>query len=322
MFKLNFDIPPLSKKIDLKDSILMLGSCFVDSIGAYLHDHKFEVSVNPLGTLFNPISIFNSLNITLGKQSMQPIQQRNDLFFSWDTHSRWSAKSKGDLQSALASEFKVIASHIKKAQWIMITLGTAHVYEWNASGQIVANCHKFPQQDFSKRLLSAEEISQAFHETQAQVKAINPEVQWLLTVSPVRHIKDGLIENNRSKSILIQSISAMVHEFDHCHYFPAYEIMMDELRDYRFYKEDMIHPNDQAIRYIWEAFQEASLNERTKVFCDRWSKLLSALRHRPIHSGSTDHQLFLNATRRKLKELENMVDITAELEIIDAQIQA
>lgn len=322
MFKLDFDIPPLAKKIDHKDSILMLGSCFVDSIGKHLQDHKFEVSVNPLGTLFNPISIFNGLNIALEKQSMQPIEQRNDLFFSWDTHSQWSGKSEDDLRTALAQEFQTIGTHIEMAQWIMITLGTAHVYERNASEQIVANCHKFPQQDFSKRLLSIQEITKAFQETQAYVKAINPDVHWLFTVSPVRHMKDGLIENNQSKSILIQSVSEIVHQFDHCHYFPAYEIMIDELRDYRFYKEDMIHPNDQAIRYIWEAFQAAGFNKATRQFCDRWVKLLSALRHRPIHSKSKDHQLFLDATRRKLKELENMVDITAELEILDAQIQA
>lgn len=322
MFKLNFDVSPLPHQIDLKNPILMLGSCFVDSIGSYLQDFKFQVSANPLGTLFNPISIFNGLNIGLQKQPLQPLAKRNDLYHSWDTHSQWSDTSESALQTALVNEFKNIGAQIHEVKWIMITLGTAHVYEMLNNGNIVANCHKFPQQDFRKRLLSGVEIQKAFEEVHKNISAINPEVNWLFTVSPVRHIKDGLVENNLSKSILIQSVAQIVKTYDNCHYFPAYEIVMDELRDYRFYKADMIHPNDQAIAYIWDAFRESSFNQATVSFCEQWAKLLSALRHRPLHSGSKDHQLFLNATRRKLKELENMVDITAELEIIDAQIQA
>lgn len=322
MFKLNFDIPPLSQKIDLHDVILMLGSCFVDSIGKYLQDYKFDVSVNPLGTLFNPISIFGSINIGLNKQSMQPLAKRNDWYYSWDAHSQWSGNDEANLQASLGMAFKSLGSHARKARWIMITLGTAHVYELKSTRNVVANCHKFPQQDFSKRLLTVEEITQAFNRTYKNIQEVNPHINWLFTVSPVRHIKDGLVENNLSKAVLTQSVAAIIEQYDNCHYYPAYEIMIDELRDYRFYKADMIHPNDQAISYIWEAFQDSSFTETTLTFCDRWSKMLSALRHRPLHSGSKDHQLFMNATRGKLKELENMVDITAELEIIDAQIQA
>ncbi len=300
----------------------MLGSCFVDAIGTYLNDYKFEASVNPLGTLFNPISIFNALNIGLGKLEAQPVAQYNDLYHSWDAHSQWSSINEGVLQAALSHEFKTIGSQASKANWIMITFGTAHVYELKSSGAIVANCHKFPQRDFSKRLLTIEEITRTFEKTYSHIKEINPETHWLFTVSPVRHIKDGLVENNLSKSLLIQSVAELVARHKNCHYFPAYEIMIDELRDYRFYKTDMIHPNDQAIAYIWEVFQKFGFNQSTLSFCDRWNKMLSALRHRPLHSGSKAHQLFLNATRKKLKELENMVDITAELEIIDAQIQA
>lgn len=300
----------------------MLGSCFVDAIGTYLEDYKFETSVNPLGTLFNPISIFNALNIGLGKLDMQPLAKQNDLHLSWDTHSKWSSTDENELQICLAREFTTIGSMARKAKWIMVTLGTSHVYELTSTGAIVANCHKFPQQDFRKRLLSNEEIILAFKETYVHVQEVNPDVQWLFTVSPVRHIKDGLVENNLSKAILIQAVADIVSNYDNCHYFPAYEIMIDELRDYRFFKSDMVHPNDQAIAYIWETFQHFGFNEATLSFCDRWSKMLSALRHRPLHSGTEAHHLFLDATRRKLKELENMVDITAELEIIDAQIQA
>lgn len=322
MFKLNFDIPPLSQKIDLNDPVLMLGSCFVDSIGKYLKDYKFDVSVNPLGTLFNPISIFGSINIGLNKQSMQPLAKRGDWYYSWDAHSQWSGSDEGILQTSLGMEFQSLGTHACKARWIMVTLGTAHVYELESTGNMVANCHKFPQQDFCKRLLTVEEITQAFNRTYQNIQEVNPQVNWLFTVSPVRHIKDGLVENNLSKSVLIQSVAEIIEQYDNCHYFPAYEIIIDELRDYRFYKEDMIHPNDQAISYIWEAVQKFGFSEATLSFCDRWSKMLSALRHKPLHSGSKDHQFFLKATREKLKELENMVDITAELEIIDAQIQA
>ena len=322
MFKLTFDIPPLPQKIDLTDPILMFGSCFVDSIGSYLAAYKFRVSTNPLGTLFNPISIFRALDISMGKQSMQPLAKHNDLFHSWDAHSQWSGLIKNDLQAALNQVFNTISADLNKARWIMITFGTAYVYELNSTGKVVANCHKYPPKDFSKRLLTVEEVKDAFEATYQYMQALNPEVNWLFTVSPVRHIKDGLMENNLSKSILIQSVSELVKQFENCHYFPAYEIMVDELRDYRFYKADMIHPNEQAIAYIWEVFQPFAMNEKTLSFCERWRKVLSALRHRPLHSGSRSHQLFLDATRRKLRELENMVDITAELEIIDAQIQA
>lgn len=322
MFKLHFEIPPLTQKIDLQDSLFLLGSCFVDSIGVYLKDFKFESYVNPLGTLFNPISIFNAFSIGSGKQQMQPLARNGELYHSWDVHSQWSAVGEKELQLSLDNAFTQIGTAAKKANWIMITLGTAHVYELKSSGRVVANCHKFPQQAFHKRLLSNKEITLAFEQIYQDILNINPEANWLFTVSPVRHIKDGLVENNLSKAILIQSVAEIVSQHDNCHYFPAYEIMMDELRDYRFYKADMIHPNDQAIGYIWEAFQQSAFNEATQSFCDRWSKMLSALRHRPLHSGTKAHQLFLDATRKKLQELENMVDITAELEIIDAQIQA
>ena len=203
----------------------------------------------------------------------------------------------------------------------MVTLGTAHVYELKETGEIVANCHKFPQQNFNKRLLTVQEINNAFQQTYRIIQKQNPHVNWLFTVSPVRHVKDGLVENNLSKSILIQSIAQMVTQNKNCQYFPAYEIVLDELRDYRFYKEDMIHPNDQAVNYIWRAFQRVGFNQATISFCEQWFKLLSSIRHKPLHVETKDHQVFLQATRSKLKELENMVDITAELEIIDAQIQ-
>lgn len=321
MFKLHFDIPPLPQRIDLHDEMLMLGSCFVDSIGNQLQAHKFNVSVNPIGTLFNPISIFDGFNIALGKRPLRPLAKRNDMYFSWDTHSRWSGTNPEQVQTALSEQFKGIAKTAKNAKWIMVTLGTAYVYEHSTTGEVVANCHKFPQQDFNKRLLTTNEIIAAFEATYTHVQAVNPQIKWLFTVSPVRHIKDGLVENNQSKAALIQAVAALVQHNQNCHYFPAYEIMIDELRDYRFYKSDMIHPNEQAVNYIWEAFQKTCLNDHSANFCKDWNKLLTAVNHQPLHVESQEHQSFLKATKRKLKELENMVDITAELEIIDAQIR-
>ena len=319
MFKLNFDIPVQSAKIDLNHPLLLIGSCFSEAIGDYLRDCKFNAQVNPFGTLFNPISIFRALDIGLGKCELRPLVQRGDLSYSWDTHSQISGTDAHELQLKLNHRFREVGEFLTDARWIMVTLGTSFVYELQATGEVVANCHKFPQQDFKKRLLSTAEILDKFDETQKALLAINPEAQWLFTISPVRHLKDGLIENNHSKAILMQSVSELTSRYSHCHYFPSYEIIMDELRDYRFYKEDMIHPNELAINYVWNALLETCMNEGAQAFCQQWKPLLSALRHRAQHPESAEHQRFLNATLLKLKELENKVDITTELELIKAQ---
>ena len=320
MFKLNFEIPPLQQPIGLEDRLLLLGSCFADEIGRLLGAHKFLVNSNPLGTLFNPLSIFEVMHLSMGTAQPRPLVPRGDLYYSWDTHSSWSGPDPNALKERMARQLEQTGQWLRHTDWVVLTLGTAYVYELNATGEVVANCHKFPQQDFTKRLLSVEEIMGAFERVHAALTTINPKVNFLFTVSPVRHTRDGLVENNLSKAILIQAVHQLVNSLPQNHYFPAYEIVMDELRDYRFFKEDMVHPSSQAIQYVWEAFQHSCLNESTRAFVHQWKSILAALRHRPMHPESTAHQKFLHATLSRLMELGNKVDITAELEQIKYQI--
>lgn len=320
MFKLTFDIPRIETSISLGDSLLLMGSCFADEIGGLLSDYKFHISRNPFGTLFNPLSIFSCINICLKESAIRPLARRGDLFYSWDTHSALSGPDEDKLQNGLENAFQETGKFLQNTDWVILTLGTAFVYELRSTGEVVANCHKFPQQDFNKRLLIVPEIKEAFDRVITNLKKINPGINVLFTVSPVRHIKDGLVDNNRSKAVLIQAVHEIVAAHQNCHYFPAYEIVMDELRDYRFFKEDMIHPSQEAVRYVWDAFQQACLDEPAQSFCQEWKSVLSALRHQSMHPDSQEHQKFLRATLSRLMQLKNKVDITRELELIKDQI--
>ncbi len=240
--------------------------------------------------------------------------------YHWQAHSEVSAINKKDLLSSLDHQLKLTHAQLKKTDWIIITFGSAFVYRLIQSGKIVANCHKVPKSEFTKELLSVMEITTAFKSLLETLKASDIQANILLTVSPVRHIKDGLTENNLSKSVLIQAVQELVSTNEHVHYFPAYEIMIDELRDYRFYKEDLVHPNDQAINYIWHQLVSSYFDSESQKFIEDWSKLQKAINHKPFHPETAQHQQFIRSTIDKLKAFNYQVNVSSEITQLEQQL--
>ncbi|MEQ8471833.1 MAG: GSCFA domain-containing protein [Marinoscillum sp.] len=321
MFTLPFNIEPSSVKIRLKDPIFSIGSCFSDNIGERLKHHKFDVLANPLGIIYNPYSIFKNLKLIL-TEGIDPenfIKNRG-VYFHWDTHSTISGTELEDFKKLLNDRSLLAQKSLINAEWLIITLGTTYVYKYKETGKIVANCHKVPQSEFEKITMASSEIVGDYLETMDLLRSINPKIKTILTVSPVRHIRDGLVANNLSKSTLLQAVDQIVRRDGKSSYFPAYEIMIDVLRDYRFYKDDMIHPSEQAVGYIWNRFIEGHMDDKAKAFIEEWQRILKSLSHRPFHPSSPDHQKFLKSTINKLKSLEAVVDVNKELEQIKSQL--
>lgn len=316
-------IPKISPiKIDLQDSILALGSCFVQNIGKKFEDYKFQININPFGTLFNPLTIFKLINqAALNKViDSKGIVESKGVFHHYDLHSDLSKLKKDDLLEHANFRLKHIGAQLPQTSIIIYTFGTSFVYELKETGEIVANCHKVPSKHFNRRLLTIEEIVQIFEANYANVKGANPNARFILTVSPVRHQKDSFEQNNVSKSILRLACEQLVNKFDNVEYFPAFEIMMDELRDYRFYAEDMLHPSQVASDYIWQKFQDVYFDDKQKQFILKWDKIRLALAHKPFNKESEQHQLFIHKTISLLKEFKDEVDINPEFKLLKSQL--
>lgn len=318
MFKLEFNIPSSPPKINLKEGILLTGSCFSDEIGNLLKQNKCRVTSNPFGTIYNPHSIFSGLR---NDQKADNITESQGVFYHWDTHGKISGLTKEDAKTSFNLANDIAISAIENSKWLIITLGTAIVYKLESTGDIVANCHKIESSAFKKEFLTTDNIVSDFEKTYDHLKNVNPELNILLTVSPVRHIKDGLVDNSRSKSILLESVHRIISKNSDVNYFPSYEIMIDELRDYRFYKKDMIHPSQEAIEYVWERFCETYFDQETLDFLSEWSKIKSAIHHKPFQPQSPKHQQFLKDTLQKVKALNDLVDTRVEIEMLTKQLQ-
>lgn len=300
-FKLSFDIKPPSSKINIQQKLLLMGSCFAEHIGEQLRYHKFDTLVNPNGILFNPVSIFNAVKYYTDKKILdeQELFQHNDLWYSWEHHGLFSdVKKEVALQKINDSQQQAI-SYFNQADYLIFTFGSAYVYELKETNKIVANCHKVQQQKFNKKLLSVDEIVKCYESISSSLN--NKKI--IFTVSPVRYIKDGVVENNISKAILIQSIYELIKKYPNCYYFPAYEIVIDELRDYRFFEKDFVHPNKLAIEYVWERFSETMFDYETKSILEELKQILTAKQHKPFHRNTKQHQQFLKTYLDKTNAL-------------------
>lgn len=317
-FKLEFTIPESNKKINLHDPIYLIGSCFSDSIGSLLQEHKFKATSNPFGTVYNPHSICRLLRDDISDLNTTAHQ---DVFYHWDTHSQISGLTQKQLTSELTQARTLSNDFIRKSKWLIITLGTAWVYRRKDNNEIVANCHKHPNTEFTKDLITVEQTVDDFEKLIPYLQSINPSLKIIFTVSPVRHVRDGLIENNRSKSILNQAVHELVEKHDHLFYFPSYEIIIDELRDYRFYKKDLIHPSHDATDYVWERFAAAYFDDATLSFIHKWKKLKTGLEHRPLHANSPSHQKFLKELLKQLQDVNDNIDLRVEIEMLKSQLQ-
>lgn len=281
--------------------ILLFGSCFAQSIGEKLSDYKFDVDVNPNGIIYNPISVFKGLKriIKNNAYSDNELSLHKDKWISFNHHGSFSSLDKSDCLSKINSTLAEAFSKIEQSKTIFITFGSAWVYEYTGVG-IVANCHKIPNKEFSKRLLTVKEILAAFNELKEELKGFDV----VFTVSPVRHVKDGLYENNLSKSTLHLAINNLVEQNGNCHYFPAYEMVIDELRDYRFYKDDLVHPTNLAVDYVWGKFGECYFNKETQQLNIEINKIKTALNHKPFNKKGEYYQNFVAKTAQQISALK------------------
>lgn len=301
-------------KLSVKDRILLIGSCFSDNVGQKLSEDKLDVLSNPFGVIYNPISIFKVLILSVKNDaSTFELFEKNGLYFSPNVHSELYGSSKEELTDILLQQTQLTHQYLKTAKQLIITLGTAVVYEYKSNGCIVANCHKLPSALFNKRILETEEVIRYFEEFYTLLKTLNPACKILFTVSPVRHIKDTLPTNSVSKSVLLVAINTITNRYPETGYFPSYEIQIDELRDYRFYKEDMIHPNWQAIQYIYDAFKGYNFDEKTIKILQQWGKLRQSLQHRSLFPESEEHKKFKQQLLSELQKMASELQLGKEI---------
>lgn len=305
-FRTVIEIPDLPK-IDYTSNILLLGSCFVTSIGERLSNYLFRVEQNPYGIIYNTASIAYSLNRLLEGNPFteDDLSQRGDLYFSWHHHGAFSGSDPAYVLRTINQRFIRASNFARNSDLLILTPGTSRIYRHNQLNSVVANCHKEPAQNFTMELLSPAKNEELLKKPIERFLTINPEARVILTVSPVRHRKDGLVENQLSKSSLIVAARALEKSSDRIHYFPAYEIMMDELRDYRFYESDMLHPGEVARDYIWERFAENSCDRETISIIKHIDTILARLSHRPFHPSSGEYSRFLDRTGELIDQVEN-----------------
>lgn len=307
---------------DIDQSIVTMGSCFADSIGSRLLQFKLQALVNPFGVIYSPPAIHKALRYAIFNEPVPPhtFVQNQDVHLNYDFHSEFSSLRLEDLQNHLKETIGTTHYFLNNARWLVLTYGTAFVYERNDTGEIVANCHKQPTTLFRKSLLTQQQITNSFQSLYRELKQFNPSIRIILTVSPVRHIKDTLELNSVSKSLLRVACHTLTEAFPDVVYFPAYEILLDDLRDYRFYKNDMLHPTTEAEDYIWEHFMATYGSQNLNSFIEKWKSIQQALSHKPFQPASAAHQKFIRDTLHKLDELKSVVDVEKELTILKNQL--
>lgn len=290
-FRKELIIPPSGLNVEFNGGVVMMGSCFAESIGQLLSKHRFNVDVNSHGILFNPISICNALYDLVENRvyTSQDLVAHQEKYVSLNHHGRFSTSSTEETLEAINESIHSARRALITCETLVLTFGSANAWKYRKTGQIVANCHKIPQKAFEKTLITHQEIEQSLIQVIRKIRELNPKINIVLTVSPVRYYRDGIVANNLSKSHLLIACHNLTRE-PGLLYFPAYEFVMDDLRDYRFFKEDMIHPNEQAILYIWKKFQQWCMSPEVIEKVERIGALLKGLDHRPHQSGIADDQ--------------------------------
>ncbi|HNP20112.1 MAG TPA: GSCFA domain-containing protein [Fulvivirga sp.] len=323
MFRTELNIETANVKIGHQDPILTLGSCFSDSMGIRFNNNKFNTCSNPFGTVYNPISIFKLLEYSVNNKlpGEGGLIENDGLYAHYDFHSSFSALDQKELKKNIKEQIKGVHHFIKTAKWLLLTFGTAYVYERKDNGEIVSNCHKIPAGQFCKKLLTQKQILESFESVWQQIVKLNPDINVLLTVSPVRHVKDTLVSNSVSKATLRLTCDTLVSQYANINYFPSFELMIDDLRDYRFYKSDMIHPTEEAEEYIWNKFAATYFEASTLAFISEWSKIRAAIQHRPFNPASDKHQKFVKATIKKIQSLGKNLDYSEELRELERQLK-
>lgn len=325
-FRTEVDLPKKETEIRHSDQIMLFGSCFAENIGNLLLTNKFRCDVNPFGILYNPLSVAEAVRRILADKAYEEEELfcSSGRWYSFMHHGAFSGNSCEECMTHINSRLKRASRELPHLDWLMITWGTAWVYTLKETGMIVGNCHKLPDKLFSRRLLGVEEIVQAYAVLLEEVRKVNPAIRVLFTISPIRHIKDGLHGNQISKSTLLLAVHVLQQRFPNCFYFPSYEIMMDELRDYRFYAEDMLHPSPLAITYLWECFADSYFSPQTFQILKEWEVVRKALNHKPFDAQSETYRNFLTQIVLKINRLKEKFpyfDVQKEIEQCQAQLR-
>ena len=318
-FRAELTPKPFAVKIKHTDKLLLVGSCFTEQIGKKLAAHRFRVLENPNGILFNPFSIAKSLMSYANEKQYNGDELffGNELWASRDHHTKFSGPDMGVVLKGINDSQQRANEFIKNADWLLLTLGSAFVYEWKDiaddgdHSNVAANCHKIPTDQFNRRLTSPTEIQAILQKMITAVRKVNPGIKIIFTVSPVRHLREGFIENNRSKAALIQAVHSLTDEKG-IFYFPAYELVIDDLRDYRFFAEDFVHPNYAATNYVWEKFVASVTDQPTQQLMQEVNELNAAMAHKAFNPSSAAHKKFLEVHLEKtvlLKERYPYIDL-------------
>ena len=286
--------------------LLIMGSCFAENIGTLLAENKFQVDINPFGILYNPLSISMALREIIRKR----LYEESDLFSYreyWHSpmhHGSFSAATPEEVVRNIRVRLEQAHRELKQLDWLMLTFGTAYVYEQKKTGKVVANCHKLPEKDFVRRRLETDEITEDYIQLLDELISLNPKIKILFTVSPIRHIRDGMHANQLSKSVLLLAIDRLMQRYPQAtFYFPPFEIILDELRDYRFYADDMVHPSSLAVNYLWERISETFFRPETQALIKECATIRKAIAHKPFHPESEEYKRFLGQIVLKIERL-------------------
>jgi hypothetical protein len=323
-FHFEFDIVPLANKINHQHAVMMIGSCFTENIGEKLKKHKFQVLENPNGILFNPVSVAEALHHIIQPKTYTEADLfcLNETWHSWQHHSRFSGITAADAIQKINHSTQTAHRFLQRADYLIITLGSAWIYTLTSAaanaivGSVAANNHKAPANWFEKKLMHATEVKQVLADALEVLQYFQPHLQIIFTISPVRHLREGVINNNRSKAVLIQAVHELAASFSNVYYFPAYELVIDDLRDYRFYAEDMVHPNYAATEYVWNKLVNACMSNETKELMKQIAEINLAYQHKPFNPATEQHQKFLHTYLHKTKQLQEAfpyIDFSKEL---------
>ena len=285
-FRTSIKVNKIEEPIKHSDELMLIGSCFSDNVGARFADAMMNVMVNPLGTVYNPLSIASAVSriVECHKVQAEELFEANGVWNSFDFHSRFSQADAAITLGGMNAAIEAAHEHLKHCKWLFVTLGTAIIY--SRGEVVVANCHKLPAAQFRRRMLGVSEVEDALKGIISQLKTFNSELKVVFTVSPIRHIADGLEQNSLSKSTLRVAVGDVVAQSgSDCRYFPSFEIVNDDLRDYRFYAADMVHPGEVAVEYIWEVLREAYFDEQSQRVIERCERMTKRLRHRPMSAN-------------------------------------
>ncbi len=324
-FRTEINPKPFKKKIEHDSDVIFIGSCFSENIGNKFKESRLPVLINPFGIIYNPMSVVNTLQaiITNKIYTENDLEYHNDLWLSFDHHSIFSDTSRVNCLQKINDKCHKSHNYLRNSQFIFITFGTAWVYQLKESNRLVSNCHKYPADSFNRYILNIDEIVNVYKKTLTELLVFNPNLNIIFTVSPVRHWKDGAHNNQLSKSTLLLAINQICELFESCHYFPAYELLMDDLRDYRFYTDDMLHPSNSAIEYIWSKFENCFFSSSTLDYKNEMLKLDKAIKHKPFNPASESHQQFLKKQITRIKDMMSKypkADLSEDLAFLESRI--